>query len=205
MKKILATLVIIMAMLNLSTSVMAGTLFKEVEVTLSPADTVIEVGETMVLTASTQKKGSSYFDGWEGAVEGDTILDNATGNYISSAVFTAVQPGTYTITYSIGMDAGNNTDKFIGTATQVVTVADTAPVITGVEVRNLTVDEVRDANDRIIGYNVFGKAYILWSDSTEVEYAVIYLYFNADEVSKDIDITVDADGQSYTYTVTVVR
>jgi hypothetical protein len=100
---------------------------KIVETHILPATAqTLTVSQTLNIEAKTLKHGSSYTDAWQGATKVATVLNKETGVYESIATFTATEPGTFTIIYTITMTVGRSHISFVGTGA--VTVEVVAPV-----------------------------------------------------------------------------
>lgn len=96
-------------------------------VTMNASKLEVALGEKVTITATTKKQGSSFTDNWTTATQvGKTSLDSE-GNYVSTAEFSSNTSGQYTVTYKIEMDAGNNTDKFVGEKSVTITVLGEQP------------------------------------------------------------------------------
>jgi hypothetical protein len=203
MKKILSIISLFVLTLSMSTIVLAAPAPKTAIVSLSTTSTTIEVGQTATLTASSLKQGSSYTDSWNGAVKNNTILDEATGNYVSTATFSASKPGTYTVTYAVTMGAGKSGVTFIGTQSTTITVISPAKIV-GVVVKNVSTTpnyNESDKNPNLTGYDATGDVYAVWSNGSETPYGTTTFKFSPNQVSRNIDVEVGGT----TYTVSVKR
>lgn len=220
MKRVISTILAALLVLGLRGGVLASPSAKTIDVELSassaaglsvltatelstPAVT-IKAGESVILTAVSLKHGSAYEDMWSGASALGTVLDEESESYISSAVFTAGEPGIYTVTYDIQMKAGKSDVLFAGNASKTIEVTGSA-VVTGAEIRGLVVTPIKNSQGDIVSYLACGYTYILYSDGTSKEYGFISFYFGVNETEKDISVTVYEDGKYYTYTVRVSR
>ncbi len=100
---------------------LAGASPKAVGVSVAWTETIVQVGDTLELTATTPKHGSAFTDGWSGATKVSTLL-NSDGYYVSRATFSPGQPGLYTVTYNITMSAGKSDVAWEGRGTGIITV-----------------------------------------------------------------------------------
>lgn len=177
---------------------------KNIEAILSNTPDIVKVGETVILTATTEKHGSSYNDSWSNAVKSFTILDTETDTYISKAVFIAEKPGIYNISYSINMFPGKSNVDFISKVEKTIEVID--PVtIAGADIRNLVIEPVYKADGSISAYTAFGTVYVLWSNQTTTPYSSIFFGFDPNETMKNINVTIPYNGVEYNYVITVKR
>ncbi len=79
-------------------------------------------GNTLTLTATTEKHGSALVDNWTGAEKLDTQLSE-DGYYVSRATFEVpLEPGDYTVSYRIIMAAGKSDITWDGTGEVVITI-----------------------------------------------------------------------------------
>ncbi|KUO49628.1 MAG: hypothetical protein APF76_00150 [Desulfitibacter sp. BRH_c19] len=202
MRKIV-TILIITLVLSFPTTAFAETPSKEAEVSVSNIPDIINVGESIELSAVTVKQGSSYEEKWNGATAEGTVFDENTNEYISKAVFYAEKPGTYVINYQIKMRAGNSNSYFTGTVEKTIKVINSVSV-KGAAIRNLVFNET-DSDGSISGYSVQGRTYILWSDGSATPYGSIFFFMRADEISKDIRVSFTVESKEYSYLVTVDR
>jgi len=175
-----------------------------VNVLISADATNVKVGESVILTASSIKKGSSYEVNWDGAVDQGTVLDTTNGTYISTAEFSADTPGVYQVEYSIILQAGKSDKCFGGKAVKIITVSGEEKSIVGADIKDLLISPVVRKDGSEI-YSAFGTSHVLWSDNTSKPYGAVYFYFQENEYSKNIDVTFNIDGKAYCYTVTVTR
>ncbi len=204
MRKIVPTLIITLLLLSFPVAVLAETLSKEAEVSVSNIPDIINIGEIIELSAVTVKQGSYYEDKWNGAVAVDTVFNGDRDEYISKAVFYADKPGTYVIKYEIKMRAGNSNIYFTGTVEKTVIVINSMAV-EGADIRNIVFNEVTDSDGNISGYSVKGITYILWSDGSATPYGSISFFMSADEISRDVRVSFNVDGVNYSYVVTIDR
>ncbi len=119
----LVALVILMAFPG---SGLAGGSAKAVDVSVAPTVTIVPVGGTLEVTATTLKHGSAFTDSWSGATKVSTVLAS-DGYYVSKATFMAGSPGTHRVTYNITMVAGNSHVSWEGTGATTITVWVIAP------------------------------------------------------------------------------
>ncbi len=199
MKKILAVIVSFVFIFIVAKPVMAAPLPKEAKMSLETSALQVRVGETVTLTATTLKEGSSYIDSWDGAVKVSTILNNE-GNYISSATFSATAPGAYTITYNIKMTAGRSGVTFEGNKTVTITVVNPA-VIVGAKVDNVLAIPVTNPKGNITGYDATGDLYAVYSDNTEEYIDTISFHFSSTQTTRNISVEIE----EVTYVVSVTR
>ena len=204
MRKIFTTLIITLLLLSFPVAVLAETLSKEAEVSISNITDIINVGETIELSAVTVKQGSYYEDKWNGATAVDTVFNEDTDEYISKAVFYADKPGTYVINYEIKMSAGNSSRSFTGTVEKTIKVIN-CMTVQGADIRNIVFNEVTDTDGNISGYSVNGITYILWRDGSATPYGSISFFMRADEISRDVRVSFTVDGVNYLYVVTIDR
>jgi len=177
---------------------------KNADVTVSDTPAVLNVGETVILTAATGKHGSSYNDNWNNAVKSITEFDPNTGTYISKAEFTAQKAGIYTISYNIDMFAGKSGIAFSGKAERTIKVISPVTII-GADIRDLVISPFYKADGSIKSYSASGTTYAIWSDNTAKPYSSIFFFFGPDETAKDINVTLNINSIQYTYTVAVKR
>lgn len=175
-----------------------------VDVKITSDTTNIKVGESIILTATSIKQGSSYQVNWDGAEDQGTILNTVSGEYVSVAVFSADKPGTYKVEYSIVMQAGNSGTYFKGKVVETINVYEEDKKVIGAEIRDLTITPVI-GTDGITAYSALGTTYVLWSDNTSDPYGTVYFYFQENEYSKTVDVTFNMERQVYTYSVLVTR
>lgn len=204
MKRILSVILAAVVLFYLSAGVSAEERAKETDVNLSTAVETVNVGETVTLTAETLKHGSSYTDEWSGAQKTDTVLDEESGCYVSTAIFTAEEPGIYTVSYTIQMQAGKSMVLFSATASKTIEVTG-EKTVKGVEIKNLTVNPVRNTAGDVVSYLAVGNIYILWSDGTSTLYGTTSFFFGPDQYSKEVTVKVYVDGDCYSFTVDVSR
>lgn len=204
MKKIIIAVTVFSLIFGASMGVWADTEFKDVNVILSETPAVVNVGETIEMTAVTTKHGSCYYDSWGNAVKVSTVYDLGTNAYISKALFTAEKPGSYNISYTIKMTSGNSDTVFYKTVERQVEVIDTVTVV-GALIKDLTVTPLYNADDTISAYKAYGTVHVLWSDNTTTPNGSLYFFFGPEETSKDIEVTLYVDGIQYKYIVTVNR
>lgn len=204
MKKIAVIVILLSVYFSTSVGVSAAPGPKNVEVTLSNTPAVVKVGETVMLTASTEKQGSSYSDNWSDAVKSLSIFDPDTDMYISKAEFTPQKAGIYTISYSIDMSAGESNIVFSGKIERIIEVTDPVTVA-GADIRNLAIIPIYRDDGSIKAYSASGTIYTLWSNNTSTPYSSIFFAFGPDETEKNIDVTLYLNGVESIYTVTVKR
>lgn len=204
MKKIFVFILLMSIFLINFTTISAASGQKNIEAILYDTPDVVKVGETVFLTATTEKHGSCYNDNWSNAVKSFTILDNDTDTYISKAAFIAEKPGIYNISYSIDMSAGKSDVAFSGKVERTIIV--TNPVIlAGADIRDLIIKPVYKSDGSISVYSAFGRVYALWSDHTATPYSSIFFYFGPNETEKNTSVTISSNGIQYKYVVTVRR
>lgn len=204
MKKIFIFILTSFIAMSISISVSAKPIEQNIDVTLSATAEEIKVGETVALTAVSLKHGSSFEVLWLGAEDKGTILDTASGNYISTAVFTADKPGVYTLEYKIIMRAGKSNTYFTGSAVHIINIINPVTVA-GAEIKNLAIRPVTRSDGSIAAYSAIGDVYILWSDNTGTLYNRMFFFFGPNETVKNVNVTFNIDGITYTYTVPVER
>jgi hypothetical protein len=205
MKKI----AVILAMLSTlffssSMGVWAASDPKDIDVILSDTASVMQIGETVELTATTDKHGSTYTDKWDNAEKIATVFVSQTGTYISKASFTAERPGRYYISYTINMTSGSSNTVFTKKVERTIVVADSAKVV-GALIKDLTVKPVYRSDGSISAYRAFGATYALWSDNTSALNGSVCFSFSPEETSTDVDVTLYINDRPYSYTVTVTR
>lgn len=208
MRKWLTILLTMVFALSFSLYGSACTNEKEAKVFITATTENVRVGDTVILTAAAEKYGSSYADSWGEAEDKGTTYDHSTHLYTSTAVFTAKNPGTYTITYRITMQSGHNGMIHFGKATRIITVEDplkSVITITGVEIRDLLLTRLTNSDGTVSGYFATGNVYTLWSNNTSTLYGTIGFLFGSDESTKDVNVTIDAGGQAYSFIKTVTR
>jgi hypothetical protein len=203
-KGMLSSIITVFFLLAVPLGALAVPAPKYCEVVLSGADNCVQVGEKVTLTALTCKHGSAFTDEWQCASTQDTFLDTESGNYVSTAEFEAVMPGTYTITYHIYQTAGKSGVTFTGEENITIEVRGAEKQIVGAELAALTITPVA-SGDTIIRYRAEGLVYKLYSDGTTALYGRKYFYFTEGETSKIIDLVIIEDGKTYTFPVTVSR
>jgi hypothetical protein len=204
MKRIAIIITIFSILFGSTIGVSAASDPKDIEVILSESATVVNIGETIALAATTSKHGSSYTDNWNNAVKSVTEFDPITETYISTATFTAEKPGIYPISYTITMTAGDSGTTFSKAAERTIEVIDSRTV-TGADLRDIKITPIYKADGSVSVYSAYGTIYALWSDNTATPNGSIYFFFSPDETSKNIDVTLNIDGNLYTYMVVVNR
>lgn len=204
MKRIAIIITIFSILFSSTIGVSAASDPKDIEVTLSESATVVNIGETIALVATTSKHGSNYTDNWSNAVKSVTEFDPITEAYISTASFTAENPGIYPISYTITMTAGDSATTFSKTVERTIKVID-SHTVTGADLRNLVITPIYKSGGSVSVYSAYGTIYVLWSDNTATQNGSVYFFFGADETTKNIDVTLNIDGKLYTYTVAVHR
>lgn len=200
MKKMLLCSLVFVFIFTMSMGVLSAPAPKIAAVTLSASAINVTLGQTVTLTAATLKQGSSYSDSWSGATKISTMLDEATGSYISTAAFSAATPGTYTISYSITMGAGKSTVAFNGADSITITVTNPAS-ITGAAAKNVIATPKYNNQGHLTGYDSTADIYALWSNGAETFYGTVNFNFSPNQTSRNIDVLVDGN----TYTVRVER
>ncbi len=173
---------------------------KTIDVELSGTTDFVNVGDSIVLTAETGRHGSSYVDQWEGAQKENSFFNK--GKYLSTATFYAETPGTFEVTYTITMSAGNSKIMFTGEETKLIEVIH--PVI-GADIRDLVFTPVTDSDGTLVGYSVRGSTFKIWSNGDETRYGSIILFFEPDEISRSVNVTFRIDGQTISYEVLITR
>ncbi len=158
-----------------SSATLDTTVEKDVDVDISADITKVNVGDTVQLRANTIKHGSDYTDNWVDATKVSTAFDSVYGEYISTAIYTAESPGTYTITYSINMSSGANTSKFSGSNSITIEVVDPVTVI-GAELRNIKSATLINSDGSIRGYVGSGEVYALYSNGTSKNTGITITY-----------------------------
>jgi hypothetical protein len=202
MKKLHIFLVVFVLILLNPIQVLASSLPKITESTLSASVDQVKVGETITLTAETLKQGSDFSNQWNGAIASKTYLDETTGNYVSEAKFTPNQAGTYTISYTIDMYTGNDEIKFTSSVSKSVEVISDAKEVIGLEVKNIKIYPITYP-DGTIWYSILGKVYVLWNDNTSTFNRTVGYFFMPNEKSRVVNITVNLDNKEYTFPVTI--
>lgn len=204
MKRIAIIITIFSILFGSTIGVSAASDPKDIEVTLSESATVVNIGETIALVATTSKHGSNYTDNWNNAVKSVTEFDPITEAYISTASFTAENPGIYPISYTITMTAGDSATTFSKTVERTIKVIN-SHTVTGADLRNLVITPIYKSDGSVSVYSAYGTIYALWSDNTATQNGSVYFFFGADETTKNIDVTLNIDGKLYTFTVAVHR
>jgi hypothetical protein len=200
MKKIMSIISTFIFILATSVVVIAAPAPKTATVSLSASATTINVGQAVTLTTSTLKQGSSYTDSWGGAVKNTTILNEATGNYVSTATFSETTPGTYTVTYGITMSAGKSGVTFVGYQSITITVIEPAK-ITGAIVKNVVATPKYNSQNKLTGYDATGDVYAVLSNGKETYYGPADFNFSPNQTSRNIEVLVE----NVSYTVNVAR
>jgi hypothetical protein len=204
MKRIAIIITIFSVLFSSTLGVSAASDLKDIEVILSDTATVAKIGETIDLTATTTKHGSSYIDSWNNAVKSTTVFDSITETYISKAFFTAVKPGVYPISYTITMTAGDSNTTFSKTVERTIEVIDPRTVI-GAELRDIEITPIYNEDGSVSVYSAYGTIYALWSDATSTPNGSLYFFFSPEETTKNLDLTLNIDNTLYTYNVNVTR
>lgn len=204
MRKLAFIIAILSIFFSFTIGVSADTVPKDIEVILSETTAVANIGDTIILTATTTKHGSSYSDNWDNAAKSITEFDPITETYISKAFFTAEKPGIYNISYTINMTAGDSNTVFSKTVEKTIEVIDSVTLI-GADIRDLEVTPIYNADGSISVYSAFGTIYALWSDNTATPNGSLFFFFNPDETTKNIDVTLNINGIPTIYTVTANR
>lgn len=204
MKNVFMILSSLALLLSLQVYVFAEPASKEVPAQLTASANDVTIGETVHLTATSVKHGSSYEVIWSGAEDKGTLLDTSLCTYVSAAVFTAEKPGIYTVEYKIVMSAGKSNRRFIGTAVQTINV--TAPItVTGAEIRIASLRKITRPDGSVSLYSAAGDIFTVWNDNSKTYYGRIFFFYGPNEVSKNIDVTLNIEGKVYKYTVAVAR
>lgn len=204
MKKLVLLFIVLTMVIGSTTFVYAESEPKTIDVVLSDTPSAVEPGEAVTIEAVCKRNGSSYDVVWGNAVEVKTVYSEETGCYTSEAIFQADNPGIYTISYEITMNAGNSSTTFSGRVERTIEVIGSL-TLKGAEIRELTVTPAYQNDGSIAYYNAAGKIYTLWSDGTSVLYGSIYFCFGANETSKNINVRILEDDNQYIYAVTVNR
>lgn len=195
MKKIFSIVLVLVFVLTMSIGAFAAPAPKTAPVSLTASALTVKVGETVSLEAVTLKQGSDFTDSWTGATKGITVLNTATGYYVSKASFSAAVPGTYTIKYDIIMTAGKSNVSFVGTANVTITVINPATIV-GAAIKNVKAKANINPNGKITGYDATGDVYAVWSDGRETFYGVKEFSFSANQDIRNIEVTIN--GTEYT-------
>ncbi|MCX7920617.1 MAG: hypothetical protein N3B21_01125 [Clostridia bacterium] len=201
MKKLIEIVLAIIIFVGAPSTVMAASWSREAEISLTAKTLKINVGETLKLTAVTQKHSSTYTDGWNGAQKLSTLYDNSCDSYISTAEFLAKEPGVYTITYYIYMKAGSGKLQSSGIATQTIEVISPVTPVSA-EVRDLSIiNRLVRPDGNMAGYFAIGNVYVIWSDGSATLDSSTCIFFRPEEMSKSVEVSVSIEGKQYTYTV----
>lgn len=170
---------------------------KTVETYILPATAqTLTVGQTLNLEAKTLKHGSHYTDVWQGATKEITVLNTETGEYESAATFTATEPGTFIITYTITMTAGKSHISFVGTGTVTVEVVAPALTLVGAAMYNVTATPRYNPQGNLTGYDAAGDVYAIMSDGSQVFYRRVNFNFSPNQTSRNLDVVIE--GETFT-------
>lgn len=203
MKKVAVIITVLSLLLGSIAGVSADSSLKDIEVTLSDTPAVVNLGETIELTATAEKHGSDYIDAWENADKAFTEPEPITDTYISKAVFKPQKPGVYVVSYVIKMTSGSSDTIFFKRVERTIEVID--HTVVGAAIKDLNISPIYDEAGNISLYRACGTVYTLWSNTTETPSDSVYFFFGPDETTKDIDVQFIIDGKQYYYTVTVNR
>ena len=204
MKKFLGMCLMAMFLLSSMLPVMAEELVESNEISLTASSREVLVGEEVVLEAVSYKKGSTYSDSWENSTKVETIYDEVGGNYVSTGVFKATEPGVYTITYTIDMFAGKSGNVFSKSVSETIEVIDSTH-IKDIVIDNLIVSEDKDFLGEVVGYTGMGVIEVVWSNGEVTEYGTLFVYFGVDQYSKDVEVSVKIEDETFSKIVTVNR
>lgn len=204
MKKFFKIGLILFCFLAFYTPVHGVALEESIDISVTASASSVKVGERITLKAIVPKHGSSFKDSWSKEMEYSTSLDDMNNKYISEATFIPKEPGVYTIVYQMEMNAGKSEKSFVGKGEYTVEVVDST-TIKEVGVKDLVVTEVVNSQGVISGYRGIGTVYVLWSDNTIMDYSTIFVSFQPDEMSKNVDVIVELDGKKRIYKVNIRR
>lgn len=179
----------------MQTMAMAAPAPKTVDVSLDASSTTIKVGQVVTLTATTDKQGDDYVDSWDEAEKIGTIHDTEAGTYVSTAKFTGITPGTYTITYEITMSSGKSDVTFNGIKSVEITVVQDSK-ITGAAIKNVNVTPKYNSKGHLTGYAAEGDLYALWADGSKTYYGKVEFNFSPNQESRNYDVIIE--GVTYT-------
>lgn len=177
---------------------------KMVEAAVSASAVKVNTGESVTLSAIVPKQGSSYTDSWLLAEKEQTIINVESDSYVSTAVFTAQEPGIYTIEYNIAMDAGKSGVIFSGKGSVTIEVTGVKTVV-GAAIRDLVIKPVYDSDGRLTSYLAVGNKCIVWSNGDIEIIGTIGFFFGLNETSKTIEVTFKVSDVNYKYDVAVSR
>ncbi|WP_312832617.1 hypothetical protein [Sedimentibacter saalensis] len=195
MKKVISIILVFVFLLAMQTIAIAAPAPKTVDVLLDASSTTIKVGQVVTLTATTDKQGSSYIDSWDEAEKIDTIHDTETETYVSTAKFTGITPGTYTITYEITMSSGKSDVTFNGVKSVEITVVQDSK-IKGAAIYNVKVIPTYNPNGHLTGYDAEGDLYAVWDNGDETYYGKVEFNFSPNQESRNYDVIIE--GVTYT-------
>jgi hypothetical protein len=186
---------------------------------------VVHEGDTVDLEALTMKKGSGYDVDWDVTgystngtpadvdsnnyelTEGITNLvslpiegtDELGDFYKSEASFTGKKAGTYEITTTVTMTAGNSHVSWVGTDTLSQDVQAVA-VLTGFNAKFVKADPILNPKGKITGYNVTYDLYYQYDNAPDSFYQTLTINMSENQTSKSTSITFNE--KTYNYTVT---
>lgn len=198
MKRNTCVILTLLICLGISQVVMADPLEKDAQIEITASSETIYVGDTVTLTSVSKKNGSEFVDNWCGnGVSAGTTGSNGD-TYQSTAEFKPQKPGTYTITYSIYMSAGNGKAVFCGNASKTIEVIGKTEVI-GITIKNIKVIPMGNV------YLVSGDVYLVWSDDSTTLYSSVVYFFGENETNRDVSLTVPVGDGVVTYCLSVSR
>lgn len=175
-----------------------------VPVELSVVPDEISLGESITVTATIAKHGSSFLDSWTNAQKVSTEYNGETGQYLSTAEFRPTEAGSYEIAYRIDMASGKSGVLFTGTVKKTVIVKGTKTVI-GAEIKNSTQSPIMNTGV-ITSYMVTGQVYAIWSDGTETCLnKSVFVFFNPYEYQKELLVNFILEGQTYQFKACISR
>lgn len=186
-------------------STLAASAPKPLEATITSSASTVAVGENVIITATTVKRGSECQDTWNNAIKQETVLDQETGCYVATAWFEASQPGTYVIEYEISETAGNSAVKFEAQASITIIVEGQEKKVIGAEIRNITFTPLPSGDVDACSYSGEGQVYALYSDNTAAAKGVVFFVFGPEETSKIITVKFKDNGIYYSFPVMVSR
>ncbi|TWH83636.1 hypothetical protein [Sedimentibacter saalensis] len=195
MKKVISIILVFVFLLAMQTIAIAAPAPKTVDVLLDASSTTIKVGQVVTLTAITDKQGSGYIDSWDEAEKIDTIHDTEAETYVSTAKFTGITPGTYTITYEITMSSGKSDVTFNGVKSVEITVVQDSK-IKGAAIYNVKVTPTYNPNGHLTGYDAEGDLYAVWDNGDETYYGKVEFNFSPNQESRNYDVIIE--GVTYT-------
>lgn len=203
---------------------------KEVVVTLEVKEIaeVVYEGETIDLVVKNQKKGSGYNVEWsvtglnaDGSKYDVSAYEEEAGDYtlvevayeliteedsefhVTEAEFTGYTPGTYEITATVTMRAGQSHVYFGGTdnVEQTVEQVIVLPGVDRFEARNIVAVASYNQRGNITGYNVTYDLYIIFEDKEEKLYQE-EMSTTTGAGQKTANLNIDFGDENYKYTVT---